>query len=382
MAKKPQTEEKAKGLYDKVGNYSGKTLNLSRKQLGAAGRAAASVRGGKNVDISKTKYDATSKKVMGPAGKPLTGRVDLGGGNIGVYKNGVRVRAASGKSGTGGTGGTGGGGTGSTAKSNAPTGKAANALARSNKATVAAQSGYTAGSKGNGYSNKADVSYMYPKYAPGAQKDLSKRIGRNASQAYAVKPLSKEDKQRSDATQEAVMTGLSLIPGVGAAGAAMRGARAAVAARGAAQAGLRGVAGKAADRRLAQAIAEYKPKPKVSTPSTPTAAASKPSVSRPITRPSSRPTGKPAAATKPPVKPVPKPANAANQRATAKATANATARRQAATRQAAANNRASREAAATAARRQASAAKAAATRKANREAAAAAAAKGKGGKKR
>lgn len=99
--KKPaQTEERAKGLLGlekgkkvegaaySVGNYKGKTLNLTNKQLGAAGRKAASAR---VVDISQTKYEG--KKVLGPGGKPLTGTVDLGGGNMAVYKNGVRVRA-------------------------------------------------------------------------------------------------------------------------------------------------------------------------------------------------------------------------------------------------------------------------------------------------
>lgn len=90
MAKKPQTEEKAKGLLKNVGNYKGKTLNLSKKQLGASGRAAA---GDRKIAISRTYYDAKTKKVIGPMGKPITGRVDLGGGNIAVYKNGVRVRA-------------------------------------------------------------------------------------------------------------------------------------------------------------------------------------------------------------------------------------------------------------------------------------------------
>lgn len=90
MAKKPQTEEKAKGLLKNVGNYKGKTLNLSKKQLGASGRAAAATR---KIAISRTTYDPATKKVLGPMGKPITGRVDLGGGNIAVYKNGVRVRA-------------------------------------------------------------------------------------------------------------------------------------------------------------------------------------------------------------------------------------------------------------------------------------------------
>lgn len=102
MAKKPQTEEKAKGLIGlkggkkvagaaySVGNYKGKTLNLTKKQLGKSGSAAAAKR---TVSISDTKYEG--KKVLGPGGKPLTGSVDLGGGNMAVYKGGVRVRAAA-----------------------------------------------------------------------------------------------------------------------------------------------------------------------------------------------------------------------------------------------------------------------------------------------
>lgn len=109
--RKPQTEKKAKGLIKGVGDYKGKTLNLTKKQLGKKGTVAAKKR---TVSISNTKYDTATKKVTGPAGKPLTGKVDLGGGNMAVYKNGVRVRAAkkvvsSGRGGgTGGTGGTGG----------------------------------------------------------------------------------------------------------------------------------------------------------------------------------------------------------------------------------------------------------------------------------
>jgi hypothetical protein len=104
-ARKPQTEKKAKGLIKGVGDYKGKTLNLTKKQLGAKGTAAAKKR---TVSISNTKYDKTTKKVTGPAGKPLTGKVDLGGGNMAVYRNGVRVRAP--KKVVSSNGGGGGGG--------------------------------------------------------------------------------------------------------------------------------------------------------------------------------------------------------------------------------------------------------------------------------
>ena len=120
--RKPQTEERAKGLIGlkkgkkvagaaySVGNYKGKTLNLKKKQLTAAGRKAAAVRGGKEVNISNTKYDSSTKKVLGPKGNPLTGKVDLGGGNIAIYKNGVRVKAKTPPTASRGRGGGGGGG--------------------------------------------------------------------------------------------------------------------------------------------------------------------------------------------------------------------------------------------------------------------------------
>lgn len=121
IKRKPQTEAKAKGLVGwkngrqsttskdavankSVGDYKGRTLNLSKKQLGAAGRRAAA---SATVDISKTTFDKSKGGVLGPKGKPLTGRVDLGGGNIAVYRNGVRVRASSTKPKGGGGGGNG-----------------------------------------------------------------------------------------------------------------------------------------------------------------------------------------------------------------------------------------------------------------------------------
>ena len=93
-APKAQRASKAKGLVENVGTYKDKkALNLRDKQLGKAGVKAASVRGGKLVSISKTKYNKDTKKVTGPLGKPLTGKVDMGGGNIAVYKDGKRVVA-------------------------------------------------------------------------------------------------------------------------------------------------------------------------------------------------------------------------------------------------------------------------------------------------
>lgn len=68
------------------GKYSRKAMNLSKKELGKAGVAAARKR---TVDISQTRRE--SGKTLGPGGKPLTGRVKMGNGNIAVYKDGKRV---------------------------------------------------------------------------------------------------------------------------------------------------------------------------------------------------------------------------------------------------------------------------------------------------
>ena len=90
MADKKPVKRVAKAGPDvKGGKFKGKdSINLSKKELGKKGAAAATKR---TVNISNTKYDATAKKVMGPAGKPLTGKVDMGGGNMAVYKDGKRV---------------------------------------------------------------------------------------------------------------------------------------------------------------------------------------------------------------------------------------------------------------------------------------------------
>lgn len=97
--KKAQRAGKAKGLYDDVGSYGNKkSLNLRNKQLGKKGVAASKKR---TVSISKTKHmkEGPNKgKVVGPKGNPLTGKVDMGGGNMAVYRNGKRVTAKRPKS--------------------------------------------------------------------------------------------------------------------------------------------------------------------------------------------------------------------------------------------------------------------------------------------
>ena len=93
-APKAQRVSKAKGLHEDVGKYKDKkSLNLRDKQLGKKGVAAAKKR---TVSISKTQHEKTGKHkglVTGPAGNPLTGKVDMGGGNMAVYKDGKRVTA-------------------------------------------------------------------------------------------------------------------------------------------------------------------------------------------------------------------------------------------------------------------------------------------------
>ena len=88
------------------GKYSRKAMNLTKKQLGKSGVAAARKR---TVDISQTRREVG--KTLGPGGKPLTGRVKMGNGNIAVYKAGKRViaqkpkpAAPRPKTGTGSTG--------------------------------------------------------------------------------------------------------------------------------------------------------------------------------------------------------------------------------------------------------------------------------------
>jgi len=80
------------------GKFKGKdSINLSKKELGKKGTAAASKR---TVDIGKTKHKKEGPhkgKVVGPKGNPLTGKVDMGGGNMAVYKDGKRVTSRTAK---------------------------------------------------------------------------------------------------------------------------------------------------------------------------------------------------------------------------------------------------------------------------------------------
>lgn len=75
------------------GNYRGRAANLNAKQLRNAGGAAAVQAAGNKVSISDTKW-VKGVGVVGRDGKPFTGSVDMGGGQIAVYVNGRRVRVA------------------------------------------------------------------------------------------------------------------------------------------------------------------------------------------------------------------------------------------------------------------------------------------------
>jgi hypothetical protein len=222
-----QTEKKAKGLLANVGDYEGKTLNLTKKQLGKSGQAAASSR---RVAISRTTYDKATKKVLGPMGKPLTGRVDLGGGNIAVYKNGVRVRAA--KPDTGSKGGGGGGGAGGRgAKQGKPYEERKAAIgAKSGRPAVAGSVGARQGKFGSmtlpggggriarpkGAAAKPDP--MDAPYRAGKTKPMpgmtaqERRI--NASKTARQYPSRRVVEAQERRLQEALIAG-SLLPGVG-----------------------------------------------------------------------------------------------------------------------------------------------------------------------
>jgi hypothetical protein len=77
------------------GKYGRKAENLTAKELKKAGGAKAAA--ARKVDISQTRRDTTRGITLGPAGKPLTGRVVLSNGNVAVYKAGKRVVAAAAK---------------------------------------------------------------------------------------------------------------------------------------------------------------------------------------------------------------------------------------------------------------------------------------------
>lgn len=80
------------------GKYGRKAENLTAKELKKAGGAKAAA--ARKVDISQTRRDTTRGITLGPAGKPLTGKVVLANGNVAVYKAGKRVVAAAAKKST------------------------------------------------------------------------------------------------------------------------------------------------------------------------------------------------------------------------------------------------------------------------------------------
>ena len=80
------------------GTYGRKAENLTAKELKKAGGAKAAA--ARKVDISQTRRDTARGITLGPAGKPLTGKVVLANGNVAVYKAGKRVVAAAAKKST------------------------------------------------------------------------------------------------------------------------------------------------------------------------------------------------------------------------------------------------------------------------------------------
>ena len=284
--KKPQTEEKAKGLLANVGNYKGRTLNLSKKEVAAAGASKAA----KNtVSISNTNYDKTTKKVMS-GGKALNGRVDLGGGNMAVYKNGVRIRAqkpvtrnVSPSSSSG------------TAQGATPARKA-HPVDESKKMSMQPGAKPTAQPSKSGF-GYGPIAKQTGLRTPEAKKPVGYRGGTKGTVGMAKAMVPLQTPRGAAITAGALLGGAAaagLIPGaVGAAigagaaraggaaarvaGAAGRGvvsrANAAAAGRALRKQGLGSVEGKAADRRVAAAVAKAKVKPSAAAPSAPKAAA-------------------------------------------------------------------------------------------------------------
>ena len=89
------------------GKYSAKSGDLSKAQLKRAGATKAAAK--RTVDIGKTRRatEGVNKgRTLGPAGKPLTGKVKLANGQMAVYKAGKRVinvKRSGGESNTGGS---------------------------------------------------------------------------------------------------------------------------------------------------------------------------------------------------------------------------------------------------------------------------------------
>lgn len=87
------------------GKYGRKAENLTKRELKAAGGLKASK--ARTVSISNTKRimeGPLKGKTVGPAGKPLTGRVKLENGSWAVYKGGKRVMKAAKRTSSGGRG--------------------------------------------------------------------------------------------------------------------------------------------------------------------------------------------------------------------------------------------------------------------------------------
>lgn len=237
-----------------TGDYGNKkSFNLTKKQLGAKGAKAASTR---KIAISRTEY--RNGKVYGPMNKPITGRVDMGGGNIAVYKNGVRVTAkkaaaskpkgGNGGAGGGGNGGGGGGGGGRKMIDRGPLMQAD----RKPRPKPAGDSGTNRGPLLQGERKPKPIDMTAP-YRSGNTRPLPGFTAKERAINNKPRPYpSRQFKKESDAIGERALIMASLLPGIGVATRVGMGVRAGAAGMKALGAGAKGA--KAIGPRAPRAI--------------------------------------------------------------------------------------------------------------------------------
>lgn len=192
-SRKAQTEAKAKGLIGwkngkkdssakgpKVGDYAGKSLNLTKKQLSKGGVKKASTL--KTVSISDTKFVKGKGVVSRTTGKLVRGKIDMGGGNIAVYKNGKRVNVTKPKSASSSRSVS----TGSSGNSNKGNGNKGNGDKNKIKRPTKPASGYT---PGKSYNRPTAASGTYTaSYAKANSPGITVSSGRGAGVGGGSKP--------------------------------------------------------------------------------------------------------------------------------------------------------------------------------------------------
>jgi len=238
-----QRFSKTENITAGVGDYGNKkSFNLTKKQLGASGAKAASTR---KIAISRTEYK--NGKVYGPMGKPITGRVDMGGGNIAVYKNGVRVTAkkasaakpsssGSGSGGGAGGGSKGGGNSGSKMIDRGPRMQAD----RNPRPKPRGDSGTNRGPLLQGERKPKPVDMAAP-YRSGNTRPLPGVTAKERAINNKPRPYpSRQFKKESDQIGERALIMASLLPGIGVATRVGMGVRAGAAGMKALGAGAKG----------------------------------------------------------------------------------------------------------------------------------------------